>query len=105
MKLSVNEAKLTALWARKCAAIQQVLILKFAFGPEKLPGLSRNEPQGFSTSLGVLGGLINRGGGGLYAGGLTTGLKKCFKTDYIAVLIKILFEYSRFFKLQYIVKY
>ena len=46
MKLSVNEVKLTVLWARKCATIQQVLILKFAFGPEKLPGLSRNEPQG-----------------------------------------------------------
>ena len=43
-----------------------------------------------------------RGGG---AGGLTTGLKKCFKKDYIAVLMKILLEYSCFFKLQYIVKY
>ena len=31
MKLSVNEAiKLIHLWARNCAAIQQVLILKFA---------------------------------------------------------------------------
>ena len=28
------------------AKIQQVLILKFAFGPEKLLGLSRNAPQG-----------------------------------------------------------
>ena len=28
--------------ARNCATIQQVLILKFAFGPEKSPGLSRN---------------------------------------------------------------
>ena len=44
MKLSINEAKLTGLWARNCAIIQQVLILKFAFGPEKFPGLSRNEP-------------------------------------------------------------
>ena len=35
MKLSVNEAKLIDLWARNCATIQQVLILKFAFGPEK----------------------------------------------------------------------
>ena len=34
MKLLVNEAKLTGLWARNCATIQQVLILKFAFGPE-----------------------------------------------------------------------
>ena len=45
MKLSVNEAKLTGLCARNCATIQQVLILKFAFGPEKLPGLSRNRPK------------------------------------------------------------
>ena len=29
----VNEAKLTGLWARKCANIQQVLISKFPFGP------------------------------------------------------------------------
>ena len=45
MKLSVNEAKLTGLWARNWATIQQVLILKFALGPEKLLGLSRNGPQ------------------------------------------------------------
>ena len=43
-KLSVNEAKLTGLWARNCATIQQVLILKFAFGPEKFSSLSRNGP-------------------------------------------------------------
>ena len=49
MKLSVtkkgNEAKLTDLSARKCATIKQVLISKFAFGPEKLSGLSGNRPQ------------------------------------------------------------
>ena len=45
MKLSVNEAKLTGLWARNFATIYQVLILQFAFGSEKFPGLSRNEPQ------------------------------------------------------------
>ena len=45
MKLSVNEAKLTGLCARNCATIQQVLILKFAFGPEKPAGLSRNGPK------------------------------------------------------------
>ena len=44
MKLSINEAKLTGLWARNCAAIKQVLILKFAFGPEKLPELSKKGP-------------------------------------------------------------
>ena len=43
MRLYVNEAKLTSLWARNCASIEQVLIFKFVFGPEKFPGLSRNE--------------------------------------------------------------
>ena len=47
IKVSVNEAELTGLWARNCATIQQVLISKFAFGPEKLPGLSRNGPLAF----------------------------------------------------------
>ena len=32
MKLSVNEAKLTNLWARNCGTIQKVLILKVS-GP------------------------------------------------------------------------
>ena len=44
MKLSINEAKLTGLWARNCAAIKQVSNLKFAFGPEKLPELSKDGP-------------------------------------------------------------
>ena len=43
-KLSVNEEKLAGLWARNCASIRQVWILKFAFGTEKFPGLSRNRP-------------------------------------------------------------
>ena len=43
-KLSVKEAKLTGLWARNCATIKQVWILKFAFGTEKFPSLSRNRP-------------------------------------------------------------
>ena len=30
--------------------IQQVWILKFVFGPEKFPGLSRNGPQALATS-------------------------------------------------------
>ena len=34
MKLLVNEAKLTGLWATELATIQQVLILKFALEPE-----------------------------------------------------------------------
>ena len=45
MKLSVNEAKLTSFWAWNCATIQQVVILIFAFGPEKFLGLLRNAPQ------------------------------------------------------------
>ena len=44
-KPSFKEAKLTGLCARSCATIQQVVILKFAFGPENFPGLSRNGPQ------------------------------------------------------------
>ena len=43
MKLSVNKTKLTSLWARKWTTIQEVLILKFAFLPKKLLGLSGNE--------------------------------------------------------------
>ena len=46
MDLSVNEEKLTGVWARNCDTIQQVLILKFAFGPENFPGLSRKGPLG-----------------------------------------------------------
>ena len=38
IKLSVNEARLTGLWATDCATIQQVLLSKFAFGPEKFKG-------------------------------------------------------------------
>ena len=44
MKLSENKAILTGLWASNCATIHQVLILKFAFRPEKFPGVSRNGP-------------------------------------------------------------
>ena len=52
MKLSVNKAKLTGLWARNCATIQLVLILKFTFAPEKLSGLSRNGPApGLKTGV------------------------------------------------------
>ena len=37
MKLSANERKLTGLRARIHAVIQNVLILKFAYGAENLP--------------------------------------------------------------------
>ena len=42
MKVSVNEAKLTRFWARNYATIEQIFTLNVAFGPEKIPGLSRN---------------------------------------------------------------
>ena len=45
MKLLLNDAKSTGLWARNCATIEQFLFLKFALGPEKFPGVSRNRAQ------------------------------------------------------------
>ena len=47
-KLSIIDAKLIGLnlWARNCGTVQLLLISKFAFAPEKLPGLSRNGLQG-----------------------------------------------------------
>ena len=51
MKLSVDEAKLTGMWVRNCAAFRQVVILKFALGPEKFPGLPRNGPPVPNESL------------------------------------------------------
>ena len=44
MKLLVNEAKLTGLWARSWATILTGFDLKFALWCEKFPGLSRNRP-------------------------------------------------------------
>ena len=46
MKLSVNEAKLAGLRARNCTTIQQVLILKFAFGPEKFSAAFEKQATG-----------------------------------------------------------
>ena len=46
IKLEANEAKLTSLWARNCTTIQQVWIVKFAFGVKKILRLSRNRPSG-----------------------------------------------------------
>ena len=55
MKLSVSEQNwpVRELGTALCANIQLVLISKFDFGPEKLPGLSRNGSLGtklFETS-------------------------------------------------------
>ena len=37
--------QLTGSWARNCDTVQQVVIIIFAIGPEKFPGLSRNGPK------------------------------------------------------------
>ena len=44
IKLSVNETKWSSLLARTRALILYISIWTFDFGPEKLPGLSRNGP-------------------------------------------------------------
>ena len=46
IKLSVNETEWSSLLARTRARILYISIWKFDFGPERLPGLSRNGPQG-----------------------------------------------------------
>ena len=38
MKLSVNKAKLIGLWARNCATIQQVWVLKICLQSQKVSG-------------------------------------------------------------------
>ena len=45
MKLSVNEAKLTGLWAWNCATIKQVWILKCAFDPKSLLDFRETGPR------------------------------------------------------------
>ena len=45
MKLSLNESKLTELWASSCATYSTVLDFKIVFWPEKFFVLSRNGPQ------------------------------------------------------------
>ena len=47
IKLSVSETKWSCLLARTRALILYISIWKFDFGPETLPGLSRNGPQVF----------------------------------------------------------
>ena len=57
IKLSVNETKWSNLLARTYALFLYISISIFGFGPEKLPGRSRNGPQVFkdcSFSCGVL---------------------------------------------------
>ena len=45
IKLSVSETEWSSLLARTRALILYISIWIFVFGPEKLPGLSRNGPQ------------------------------------------------------------
>ena len=51
IKLSVNETKWSSLLARTLALILSILIWIFDFGPEKLPGLSRNGPLAFRQNF------------------------------------------------------
>ena len=44
-KYQLTKWKSIGLWTTKCATLQQVLNPKFALGPEKIPGRSRNRPQ------------------------------------------------------------
>ena len=46
IKQSVNETEWSSLLARTLTLILYISIRKFDFGPETLPGLSRNGPQG-----------------------------------------------------------
>ena len=55
IKLSANETKWSSLLARTHAFILYISISIFDFGPEKLPGLSRNGP------LALLGGRVRLG--------------------------------------------
>ena len=48
MKQSVNEAKLTGLWARDCTTFQHVLILKLPLGP-KSSGPFEKRAKGLET--------------------------------------------------------
>jgi len=47
MKLSVNEAKLTGLWAKNCATIQQILILYLPSEPKSFRAPSRYDEENF----------------------------------------------------------
>ena len=51
IKLSVSETKWSSLLARTRALILCISIWIFDFGPEKLPGLSRNEPLVLEASI------------------------------------------------------
>ena len=51
IKLSVNETKWSSFLARTRALILYISIWIFDFGPEKLPGLSRNGPQESYVSI------------------------------------------------------
>ena len=57
IKLSVNEAKLTGLWARNCATIQQILILNLPSGPKSFWAFRETGPCSFwfKTEIGLLG--------------------------------------------------
>ena len=57
MKLSVNEAKLTGLWARNCATITKVLILNLPSGP-KISGLFEKQVPGAELTFAKTSGTV-----------------------------------------------
>ena len=60
IKLSVNETKWSSLLAKTRDRILYILIRKFDFGPEKLPGLSRNGPLARKMAIANQGGPVKR---------------------------------------------
>ena len=60
IKLSVKETKWSSLLARTRDRILYILIWKFDFGTEKLPGLSRNGPLAGKIAIANLGGPVKR---------------------------------------------
>ena len=92
MKLSVNKAKFTGLCARNCATIQQVLILKFAFGSENLTGLSSNSPA-TGPLLILLLSVICRS----YVLGIPAAFSFCFSRSRILLLLDVCLFWFQFF--------
>ena len=60
IKRQVNETKLSCLLARTRALILYISISIFDFGPEKLPGISRNGPQDTTATLGRAPSILRR---------------------------------------------
>ena len=59
VKVSAKETKWTSLELRTDPTFLETLISKYDFGPVKLPGLSRNRPQGKKGGDIVLNNVVN----------------------------------------------